>query len=193
MIMDKKCVQCTLVGDGMVGKTCLALSFIGELADSEEDYVATVFENYAGNVAVAGEKYTISIFDSAGQHDYASLRAFTYKDSEVFVLCYSVIDRESFNSIKSFWVPELKEFVGRKRPILLVGTQTDCRYLHEDGKTVSKKEGEELAKDIGAEGYFESASFTSEGVRPVFDKVVLSALKYRKKKSKILQRIFGDR
>jgi len=60
-------VQCTVVGDGMVGKTCLALAFARTTAPGDEDYVATVFENYAGRAHVNGDEYTVSIFDSAGQ------------------------------------------------------------------------------------------------------------------------------
>lgn len=43
---NNKCVQCALVGDDMVGKSCLVQAFTGELVD--DHYIATVFENYAG-------------------------------------------------------------------------------------------------------------------------------------------------
>lgn len=62
---DKNMIQCTIVGDGMVGKTCLSLAFSKMSAPG--NYVATVFENYAGKANVNGDDYTISIFDSAGQ------------------------------------------------------------------------------------------------------------------------------
>lgn len=39
-------VNCIVVGDGMVGKSTLALSFTQQ--KFPDDYVATVFENYAG-------------------------------------------------------------------------------------------------------------------------------------------------
>lgn len=60
-------IQCTLVGDGMVGKTCLSLAFARSSAPAMGEYVATVFENYAGKSNVNGDDYTVSIFDSAGQ------------------------------------------------------------------------------------------------------------------------------
>lgn len=58
-------IQCTVVGDGMVGKTCLSLAF--SKMSAPVNYVATVFENYAGKASVNGDDYTVSIFDSAGQ------------------------------------------------------------------------------------------------------------------------------
>ena len=62
---QRRLVQCTVVGDGMVGKTCMSLAFSKTTAP--DDYVATVFENYAGNTTVNGDEYTVSVFDSAGQ------------------------------------------------------------------------------------------------------------------------------
>jgi len=58
-------IQCTVVGDGMVGKSCMSLAFSKMTAPG--NYVATVFENYAGKANVNGDDYTVSIFDSAGQ------------------------------------------------------------------------------------------------------------------------------
>ena len=43
----KKFVHCAILGDGMVGKTCLTLSYTQKAF--VENYTATVFENYAGN------------------------------------------------------------------------------------------------------------------------------------------------
>lgn len=48
MTATKKCVNCAIVGDGMVGKTCLALGFTTQ--SFPESYIATVFENYAGKL-----------------------------------------------------------------------------------------------------------------------------------------------
>lgn len=47
--MSKNVVHCTLIGDGMVGKTSLALAFVNKQAPVEA-YVATVFDNYAGRL-----------------------------------------------------------------------------------------------------------------------------------------------
>ena len=61
----KKMINCTLVGDGMVGKTSLAQVFSGH--NASEKYEATVFNNFAGLAKVGGDQYTVNIFDSAGE------------------------------------------------------------------------------------------------------------------------------
>lgn len=61
----KKPISCTVIGDGMVGKTCLSEVFSQQTMPQE--YVSTVFNNYAGKSTVGGDNYVVSIFDSAGE------------------------------------------------------------------------------------------------------------------------------
>ncbi|XP_041351729.1 rho-related GTP-binding protein RhoJ-like [Gigantopelta aegis] len=185
----KKFVHCAILGDGMVGKTCLTLSYTQKAF--MENYTATVFENYAVPLTVGGEEFVISMFDTAGQVGFESLRAYTYKESEVLLLCFSVCERQSFTSIVDLWIPEIKRHTKRRRPVILVGTQIDLRSGYED--QVSFEEGAKLSKEIGADCYIECSAQSREGLNAVFEHVIFSALKYRKKKSNIINRIFGLR
>ena len=103
------------------------------------------------------------------------------------------MDRESFDSVLAFWESEIATYMRRKRPIILVATQKDLREKMDTGEEtpITTDEGEELAKQIGAEGFVECSALMQEGVKKVFEKIVLSALKYRKRKFNILHRIFG--
>lgn len=189
--VERHLVQCTVIGDGMVGKTCLSLAF--SKLSTPESYVATVFDHYAGQMTVDWDEYTVSIFDSAGQHDYESLRHFTYADSEVFVVCYSAVDRDSFESISDFWVPEMKKNMKRKKPIIVVATQTDLRNTadYDSDMPVTAHEGQTLAKAIGATSFVECSINNENTVKKVFTAVVQAALKYRKKKSSIVNKLLG--
>ncbi|WAR19657.1 CDC42-like protein [Mya arenaria] len=180
-------VPCTLVGDGMVGKTSMALAFVNR-EPPDQEYVATVFDDYAGSVSVHGEAYTVSIFDSAGQHDYESVRAFSYRDSEVIVVCYSVLEKDSLLNVKDVWVPEARQLTKRKKAIVLIGCQTDMR---EEGNTdhVTTSVGNDLAKDIGADAFLECSSTSMSSISEVFQTVVKTALKSRKRKSSLIRRL----
>ncbi|KAK3593167.1 hypothetical protein CHS0354_039652 [Potamilus streckersoni] len=190
-VEEKKSVQCTLVGDAMIGKSTMAQSFMDE--QHPHGYVATVFDSYAGAHELAGDKFGITIMDSAGQHDYENMRAGTYKESEVLVLCYSCVDRDSFDSIQDFWVPEMKHYMRKRKPVILVATQTDLRENSKKASDacVSYEEGVALAHQIGAESFLECTSMDSKTVTDVFETVITCAVRYRKKKGNIVQRIFG--
>ena len=56
------------------------------------------------------------------------LRPLSYKDVDVFVLCFSLISRSSFENVANKWLHELKGYPYTANvPILLVGTKLDMR------------------------------------------------------------------
>ena len=59
-----------------------------------------VFDNYAVTVMIGGEPYTLGLFDTAGQEDYDRLRPLSYPQTDVFLVCFSVISPASFENVK---------------------------------------------------------------------------------------------
>lgn len=116
------------------------------------------------------------------------MRAFSYRDSEVILVCYSVADRDSLKNVRDVWIPEAKNQTKRKKPIVLLGCQTDVRDL-DDSDHVTTEEGMQLAEDIGAAAFIECSSATMTGISDVFQTVVKVVLKNRKKKLNIFNRL----
>lgn len=106
-------------------------------------------------------------------------------------MCYSIADRDSFKNIKEFWAPEARSHMKKKRPIILVGCQLDLRTPEEcpDDDLITEEEGENLARDIDADCFIECSSFAGYKIKDVFENSIMSVLKYRKKKSNILNRL----
>ena len=184
-----------VVGDGAVGKTCLLISYTTNKFPSE--YVPTVsltvsryhgpsphvfscqvFDNYAVTVMIGGEPYTLGLFDTAGQEDYDRLRPLSYPQTDVFLVCFSVVSPSSFENVKEKWVPEITHHC-QKTPFLLVGTQIDLR---DDAATVEKLAknkqrplsldmGDRLARELRAVKYVECSALTQKGLKNVFDEV----------------------
>ena len=59
-----------------------------------------VYENYIHNLLVGGETISLGLFDTAGQEDFDRLRPLSYPNSDVFLVCFSVITPASFNNVR---------------------------------------------------------------------------------------------
>ena len=47
---------------------------------------------------IGGEPYTLGLFDTAGQEDYDRLRPLSYPQTDVFLVCFSVVNPSSFEN-----------------------------------------------------------------------------------------------
>ena len=173
-------IKCLVVGDPESDKVRLLMSYTK--GDYPTKYKPTVFEDYNVDVMLSGKNYTLRLWCTSGE-DYDRLRPLDYPDTNVIVLCFSLVYPESFESIKVKWAPELKHFCPNV-PILLVGTKLDKREnrtkiekLRKKGlKPVTYVEGLQLQREIGAVMYHECSGKTREGVRDVFDDAVRAAI-----------------
>lgn len=64
--------------------------------------------------------------DTSGQLDYDSVRPMSYPQTDVFLMCFSVVDPDSLQNVRAKWCPELHRF-STSIPIILVGTKIDLR------------------------------------------------------------------
>ncbi|WVZ25904.1 hypothetical protein V8G54_004448 [Vigna mungo] len=204
-------IKCVTVGDGAVGKTCMLISYTSNTFPT--DYVPTVFDNFSANVTVDGSTVNLGLWDTAGQEDYNRLRPLSYRGADVFLLCYSLISKASYENISKKWIPELRHYAPNV-PIVLVGTKLgklnsigphELQLLRHVLIKLNKKraslklqflcmynglnndffeQGEELKKMIGAVTYIECSSKTQQNVKTVFDAAIKVALRPPKPKKK---------
>jgi len=168
-----------IVGDGAVGKTCMLISYTSNSFPS--DYVPTVFENYSTNVMIDEKPVNLALWDTAGQEEYDRLRPLSYPQTDVFLVCFAVTNKDSFNNVKSQWIPEIRHHCPNV-PFILVGTKSDLRKNNKKDEMISEEEGVAMAKDIGAVIYLECSAITQAGLHAVFDKAIRTALSKESKK-----------
>ncbi|XP_064634886.1 rho-related protein racA-like [Lineus longissimus] len=164
-------VKLIILGDGCVGKTCLLISYVHK--HFPDKYVPTVFDNDVVTHVFQGKPVRMILFDTAGGEDYHRLRPLSYPGTDIFLICFSIASRDSFENIPSYWLPELDHFCP-DTPRLLVGCKGDLRT---ETSPVSKIEAEKLARSRGMQ-YWECSALTREGVHHCFDKAIHAALSY---------------
>jgi len=50
---------------------------------------------------VDGKPISLGLWDTAGQEDYDRLRPLSYPQTDVFLICFSIVSRASFDNVKA--------------------------------------------------------------------------------------------
>ena len=120
-----------------------------------------------------------------------------YPNTNVFILCFSVVDPDSYSNILSKWIPELNrmylnylinefnhnDFIlgyAPRIPIVLVGTKLDLRndpstleqLAEKNQRPITQSQGEYLARICSAKVYLECSSMLNFNVRNVFEQAI---------------------
>merc|ERR1719486_610157 len=135
-----------VVGAGGVGKSGLTLQFCA--GKCPKRYDPTIEDSYRKTTELDGRPVTLDILDTAGQEEYACLRAEYMTEGKGFVLVYSITDHGTFEEMNKFkdQIEENKK-PGEKVPLCLVGNKIDLEDNPDNGRKVKTSEGEEKVKE----------------------------------------------
>lgn len=146
---------------------------------------------------VDGKPISLGLWDTAGQEDYDRLRPLSYPQTDVFLICFSIVSRASFDNVKAKvsivsvsqnqnqdpdmyqWAPEIEHHAPGV-PIILVGTKLDLRDDEATRESMRKmrttpvqyEEALQVSREIKAQKYLECSALTQRNLKSVFDEAI---------------------
>ncbi|PYH98783.1 hypothetical protein BO71DRAFT_394946 [Aspergillus ellipticus CBS 707.79] len=168
-----------LLGDGACGKTSALNVFTRGYFPTV--YEPTVFENYVHDIFVDNVHMELSLWDTAGQEEFDRLRALSYEDTHLIMLCFSVDSRDSFENVASKWIEEISENCPGVK-MVLTALKCDLRkdeLDQENPNAITYDEGLAKAKEIGAVKYLECSAVQNRGIMETFYEAAKVALEVK--------------
>ncbi|KAI5190743.1 Ras-like protein gene family, member A [Nematocida sp. AWRm77] len=172
-----------VVGDGACGKTCFLEVYRSDVFP--EDYVPTIVDNFVKAEKVGEKEVNLTLWDTSGQDEYDALRPLSYREADLVLICYSIEKKEMLSNIENKWVLEVQSMC-KNTPYFLVGLKADIRDeapSEQAENFVSKKEGEDLAKKIGAKYFGECSAKKKQNIEELFQEISKYVLEHEKKSS----------
>ena len=134
---------------------------------------------YTFTERVNGKHFTIRMMDTPGQEDYDRLRPLCFPQTNVFLVCFSLVDPGSFENVKEKWVPEVRHHCP-DTPIILVGTKLDLKDDQDTLRQLKSRrqrpvryvEGIIMQRNIGAVKYLECSAKAAVGLKPVIYEII---------------------
>lgn len=153
-------LKVVLFGTTKVGKTAITKQFVK--STFIEKYEPTIEESFQKTIKNEDEQeYTLDIFDTSGKEEYQILQQEHKKESNVYILVYSISDKNSFEYVKKL-LKELLE-LHPTTPIVIVGNKTD---LHE--REVSKDDGMKLSLHSIYSSFIETSAKSNTNIDQIF-------------------------
>jgi len=140
--IEAKDIRISIVGKCSVGKTryykrITRENYVDKPSSSSGNNTCRFFETDAG-------KLRAIIWDTAGQEDYKNITKKMILKADGIILMYCIDDIESFERLKSFWIPIIEANSPHLIKVLLVGNKMDLDK--KDQRKVSFQEGKALAE-----------------------------------------------
>ena len=164
--LGKKYIKIVLIGEAGSGKTSLINVYFG--IKFERLTLTTLNpESCSKELKINDVNYLINIWDTAGQERFRSMTKIFLKGAKIVIIVYDVTRRESFEEVK-YWAKSVEELLGKDITLGLIGNKFDLI----DEQVVSKEEGNEFAKEIGAFFSETSAKEDPKGFQEYITKIV---------------------
>jgi small GTP-binding protein len=160
-------IKIIVVGSMAVGKTCLIAHYqTGKFLSEIPSTCGSSFVQI--KKTLKGKKYTLNLWDTAGQEKYDSLTKIFTKNANIVILVYSIVDKKSFQALNK-WLKLVKDINGEDGYALGVAANKSDLYKQ---SVVPDSQGQDYAKKIKAVWKSTSAKEEDKGIELLIDELL---------------------
>lgn len=155
-------LKTVLLGNGGVGKTTLVTQFVH--GSFQNDYKSTIGVQIMKKAVIFDQwdvEVRMTIFDLAGQAQFAKVRQTYYGGAKAGLIVFDVTRPETFESVEK-WYSDCIE-VEPEVNLMMIGNKIDLV----DERKVSREQAEEVANSLGIP-YLETSALNKEVVDEAF-------------------------
>lgn len=186
-------INILLMGDFYTGKSSLLITYN---TNTFPDYIPPNFAITDKKIYYENKEIIMGILDPPSQDLIDKrYRKISYDFADICILCFSIDNSHSLESIENIYMPEINEYIPNV-PIILVGLKCDLRNSTKDyqrdleKESIPKTTGEEIKEKIGAKHYIECSSKEGINICEVFECAINTYLKANKIKNESCCSIF---
>ena len=163
--MTKPDYKIAVVGYSGAGKASIVLQFVHGIYSME--YNPTVVDSYRHAIDIDQDHFDLEISHLAPHEEYEPLVTPYVKESDGFIIVYSVDNRSSFAEVELFHDKVVSVKGVEDIPLVICGNKCDL----ENKRDLSKEEGEKLAERFNAK-FFETSAVTKVNIEETFRTIV---------------------
>eukprot|EP01084_Bolivina_argentea_P253429 425680_1 len=123
-------VRIAVVGDANIGKTCLLMSY----RPTTTDEIPSIFSpiHIKKKILIHGKRAlrNITLCDTGPNAKQLQLRMKAYKNADIIMVCFDIMNPESLQSVDTHWMQELDEYAPNA-VLVLIGLKCDLRSAEE--------------------------------------------------------------
>ena len=158
-------LKTVLLGDGGVGKTTLVTQFVqGSFQDDYKSTIGVQIMKKAINFEQWNVQVRMTIFDLAGQKQFARVRQTYFNGARAGLIIYDVTRPETFEHVEQ-WYNDCKS-IETETNLMLIANKIDLSAE----RKVTKEQGVALAEELGIP-YFETSALNKEIVDEAFQTI----------------------
>lgn len=161
MSQKQKSFKILVLGEIAAGKSCLIIRFTN--GNFREDTTATIgVDVKTKDVTVNKQKYTLKIWDTAGQEKFYSIGKTYYNGVNGIVIAFDLSESGAIKKLNG-WLSKIKENIDSAAiPIVIAGTKCDLKNVQ------VKKEAINVIASLHKSKYFETSAKKNINVDEAF-------------------------